>query len=304
MLTVSDSFSPLPEFGHRIQQAVMPIITRVDGEFTPLGTGFVIGADGLIMTAAHVIEEAYSRRVRRINSEGNPYDHYELYALYVTDELNSKDKEEYFGGAWPIDRVWCTEELDIGLCWLRSATKGDEPVLFPVMSLSPGLPKPGENILGFGYYGMKAHTAQHDSDNQIVVQYSQETAFTRGQIVEVYPVARDSGMLSFPCFHTDARFESGMSGGPIFNEAGNICGVICSAMPPVEDDPRYISYGSLIWPAMGISIEATLHKGAPPEAVLVYDLVRGNYIATDETIANISIDLDPNGKRIVSIRGW
>jgi hypothetical protein len=33
-----NKFSPLPEFGHRIQQAVMPIITKAEDAFIPLRT--------------------------------------------------------------------------------------------------------------------------------------------------------------------------------------------------------------------------------------------------------------------------
>jgi hypothetical protein len=44
-----DKFSPLPEFGHRIQQAVMPIVTKAEDEFIPLRTGFVVAAGGLMM---------------------------------------------------------------------------------------------------------------------------------------------------------------------------------------------------------------------------------------------------------------
>jgi hypothetical protein len=40
-------------------------------------------------------------------------------------------------------------------------------------------------------------------NGQTLLNYRQDTAFTRGQIMEVYPQTRDS-LLSFPCFRTNA----------------------------------------------------------------------------------------------------
>jgi len=54
---VSDNFVPLPYFGHKTQQSIMPIIALADDEIIPLGTGFTVGQDGYLITAVHVIEE-------------------------------------------------------------------------------------------------------------------------------------------------------------------------------------------------------------------------------------------------------
>ncbi|HVF87743.1 MAG TPA: hypothetical protein VM866_09140, partial [Pyrinomonadaceae bacterium] len=89
--------------------------------------------------------------------------------------------------------------------------------------------------------------------------------------------------------------------GPIFNEGGSVCGVICSSFQSVEDDPEYISYGSLIWPALGTSVEVTLDGSASPRMFLLYDLVKKGFIATDQTIANITIVMEENDQRTISI---
>lgn len=106
MLKISDSFSPLPEFGHRIQQGVMTLITIADGRVTPVGTGFTIAPDGLMMTAAHVIEEAMKRVVPVRKADGTVERRLEFYALYLTAKTHGENGEFTFGGLLPIHRVW------------------------------------------------------------------------------------------------------------------------------------------------------------------------------------------------------
>jgi hypothetical protein len=302
MLSISGNFSPLTEFGHVLQQVVMPIVAKVYDRLIPIGTGFVIAPDGLMMTASHVLIEAEKHKIREKRPDGEFYDYYELYALYITNEQHGEYNQYTVGGLWPIDNLWCPNELDIGFCWLRQATRNGKLITFPVVKLSPGIPKVGEQISGFGYYNSNSSLTDEVINSQIKVNYLHDTAFTRGEILEIYPVKRDNGSLKFPCFHTDARFEYGMSGGPIFNQAGAVCGVICYGMPPIEEDPRYISYGSLLWPAMAAQIEVCIDPAKGVETLLIYDLVKKGYISTDETFKNISIVLAPNGERTVSIQ--
>lgn len=119
------------------------------------GSGFMVAADGLMMTAKHVIQDAWSMRVRKINEGGQFYDHCELYALYVTDERHTDEKTKHFGGLWPINRAWFNQELDIAYCWLCPLIRAGKPIRFPVSRLSIGIPKIGERIIGFGYYKME-----------------------------------------------------------------------------------------------------------------------------------------------------
>jgi hypothetical protein len=302
MIEISEPFSPLTEFGHRIQQCVMTLVVIDDGAIVPLGTGFTIAVDGLLMTASHVITEAMKRAVLRPNANGEMERHLALFALYLTSETHSDNKDQLIGGLIPISHVAFPKELDIGFCFLRRPLRDGEPLRFPVFRLSPGLPKVGEQILGFGYYGMKGNITNQSSDGTICVSYSQETAFTRGQIVEIHSPMRDRGMLNFPCFRTDARFEHGMSGGPILNEKGDVCGVICSSLPQLEPDPEYISYGSLVWPALGIPVEAALVEGGPVETATIYELVQRGIVLCDESIVKVQVIIGDQGERSIRLQ--
>jgi len=55
-------------------------------------------------------------------------------------------------------------------------------------------------------------------------------------------------MLTFPCFEIRGRFDGGMSGGPVFNDAGHCCGVVCACAD--YGDGQYVSYATTLWPAL------------------------------------------------------
>jgi len=298
--SVGAGFSPLPaDHPSPIEQSVLPVFTRVADQLVPLGTAFMIAPNGLMMTARHVVEAALATKTHRSRDDGTFYDHYELYVLYLTGEL-SDNPDAVNGGFLSVVRVWCSDNTDIGFCWLQTLLKNDEPVSYPTMRLSPGLPRVGEKILGVGYHKMNT-TVAGVFCCKTVVDYSQDFAHASGSVITVHRERRDVGMLNFPCFHTDAQFEPGMSGGPIFDERGYVCGVICSSMPPIENDPRYISYGSLLWIALGSSIEIASPIEERPENVTIYDLVSRGYIRTDESIGDVTVVTRPDGKTQVSL---
>jgi len=56
----------------------------------------------------------------------------------------------------------------------------------------------------------------------------------------------------------EAHFIGGMSGGPIFNQAGELCGLVCSGGSGDEDVP--ISNGVVLWPMAGIRIDHRIPK--------------------------------------------
>lgn len=65
------------------------------------------------------------------------------------------------------------------------------------------------------------------------------------RVVEVHSQGRDQ-RLPFACFRTDRDFHGGMSGGPVFNSDGHVCGLVCSgAVEP---------YVALIWQALASKI--------------------------------------------------
>jgi hypothetical protein len=287
-------------FGSPHQQVVMPLFTMRGDDFVPIGTGFTVGGDGLMMTASHVVLEVAHAAGNSVSEGPQEIQGGEFYALYVSEEKHGPNNEHFVGGLWPIQKAWCDRSLDIGWCWLVRMERQGKPVLFRRMRLSPGLPKVGDEITAFGYHGLTQPT-KTVADGKCVLTYDQKGSFTTGRIIEIHPERRDSAMLSFPCFRTDARFDPGMSGGPVVNKDGNVCGVICSSFGGASGGDDYISYASLVWPVLGTEIEIAPAEGEAVRATKIEELVRSGYVATDGSEQGIRVDAAPGTNTVVSI---
>ena len=103
-MEMQDSFARLTNFGDPIQQCVMPLIVMKEGRISPVGTGFMIGVDGLMMTATHVLDEAIKWAVTKVNGDGTIEIHLEFYALWISAEKHG-DKNDTLGGLMPIHRI-------------------------------------------------------------------------------------------------------------------------------------------------------------------------------------------------------
>ena len=115
----------------------------------------------------------------------------------------------------------------------------------------------------------------------------QSFSASSGVIEEIHFPCRDKALLNFPCFRTSSRFDSGMSGAPIIGENGCVIGVVCSSFKFFEGE-GYISYGSLIGPALFLMINATEGQ------VFLYDFVSGGAVKTDETIKMLGVHRQAN----------
>jgi hypothetical protein len=290
---LNSDFKQFPYLGCNIQECVLPIIAKADDNLYPVGSGFIIQPDGLMMTASHVLDE-----INRIKSQCELINNHlcplEIYAIYLSTTPNEEGLD-LWGGLWPIDHIWWPNEIDIGFCWLRKAIMNDQPMLHKVVTLSLGLPDLGEELTAFGYYEMSGSLSKNK-----ILKYSQNTAIATGKVIELHPRSRDY-RLPFPCFHLNARFDSGMSGGPIFNSEGNVCGVVCSSVPPYEDGQEHVSYGSLLWPCLGVQLELAQNGSASVEKMTIYDLIQNGYISTDETISKIKVEMQSDGSRNISL---
>ncbi len=225
------------ELGGPLQEAIFPVVAVVNGMMHPVGTAFAIHPNGLLITAAHVIEHAASF--------GNP--DYELHVLYVSAarRVNAQKNNEappIFGGLLPIVIASTSQAHDIALCSCsppRNIETG-QPLELRVMNLQALPPKVGEHISAIGYHSMTA-TPIKDS-----ILYDQKTAISTATVIEKFDLSRDKSAANYPCFHVDARFDPGMSGGPIMGENGSVCGIVSRGM--FHD----LSLGASIWPAFGL----------------------------------------------------
>ncbi len=204
-------------------------------ETQPLGTCFAISNEGLAVTARHVLDYAFGISDLREYPKLNLKSDESLSAVYASQEVDPSTGH-LVGGPLPILNCWIHSGLDIALLQLNipTDTLTNRRLRVPALALSPGIPKTGQHCYAFGYHAMK-WTHKENLSYEVRQNYSA----SRGLIEEIHFPQRDAAVLSFPCFRTSARFDAGMSGGPIVSEAGQVCGVVCSALKTDESDGSF-----------------------------------------------------------------
>lgn len=262
-------FPTIQNFPHPTQRTVLPIVAVYGNELRPVGTGFAVTNHGVIITARHVIEECLSPAREQDRRDGP----WSVAALYVASPEPGDDVPDLLGGILMANKIHFGDTLDLAAIYLSLPVRVDtnEPLRMPAMRLSPGIPKVGERCFGFGYHSM---TYKEATDGKHTHEVHQSYSASRGTIEEIHFPSRDSAVVRFPAFRTTARFDTGMSGGPVLGESGDVIGAVCSS---IVDDQGYISYVSLIGPALFLQIDVLTQSGSI-EPRFLYDFHIGGSI--------------------------
>lgn len=266
---ITDGFTPIDGADSRERLQGPIIAANMDRNLEVWGTAFVI-AKGWAMTAKHVVMDYLKSiggidvfRGGAIKAEFSFPIH-----LYI---LGTVGQSVVFG----VTRIYYNEITDIALLRLTiQEEKGWESLgEFPTLQLLP--PRVGESISVVGCpHSYLGHTVNN------VCEIHTFPRISTGVVRDVHEMMRDRN-LNFPCFHTSARVLGRMSGSPIFNYDGYICGVAVYSM---EQDDAFepISYGATLWPTAEI-----LCDGEPPLVnglATFFDVMRRGHVK--------AIDLD------------
>ena len=288
-------------FGDLLHQGVLPIFAMSNNNLVPLGTGFIISPSGIMMTARHVVEDFVDRKEIRDSNE--PIENFGLYVLYASDKKHDYSSDYsncYIGGPIRIIKISTDVNLDIALCQLQAMQKVDtgELLKYPTVKLNFSVPQLGMKVLGVGYSGSQFSQDKYIKKGKYTkrcVDYSCKFVTTGGEIVEVI---KSQGHRRWPHFRSTARFEPGMSGGPVFIENGSVCGVICSSFSNCTDESGYMSYVSELWPALAFKVDVLLEGNMEPQKITLFELIKMNIIGTDDSKNKIEMIVDKTGNTI------
>lgn len=226
-----------------IRSVCMPLIVGRAGEVEfASGTAFLIGA-GLAVTAYHVIDDFLCRfHSSAVDTGAHSLDFEILTFLMLGDGRFLPMK---------VGKIWRSAPLDLAVLALGVPLDWPEHHTWKVPAISLLPPLRGSSVVAFGY---ARSAVSRRADGGFVFQSDPSTS--TGEVLEIHHEFRDSARLPFPCFRTNARFDEGMSGGPVINQStGEICGVICSSFPATSDGEDHASYTATLWPILGTAIE-------------------------------------------------
>lgn len=232
-----------------ISQVALRILVEGDGIHpTPIGTGVWI-CGHLVLTARHniehIIQEFGAQYSNPKNASVSNYS-VRLYQIWPGPQY----------AVWEAREVWCSAESDLALIhlapWGYSGAKPPDPSFGLMMNGLP--PLTGSKVAGFGFHSSTTEIVPY-SDGNYHLDLNDVPQSTTGQVIEVFNYRRDQGLYNFPCFQVNARFDPGMSGGPVFDQSGKLVGIICGSLTSMDDEED-ISYVATIWPALRIMIQA------------------------------------------------
>jgi hypothetical protein len=251
-----------------MREATLALVSVADGHWFASGTATIIG-HGLAVTAKHVVED-YEERFGKCS-------------VLAANVLEGGT----VGALWSVSKCYSSPFTDIALLFL-SPVKGSERAenydwaVCPMMNLAP--PEEGSGVWGFGYPNSEVNHLSSENEEQpsptIRIKWSDTPSITTGSVIKIYFLSRDIIRMPFPGFETNARFDPGMSGGPVFNESGELCGIISHSYDPYEKGDRWASFVSSLWPLMALQLDLPIKGNDSTGAYLLADLANAKYIRT------------------------
>lgn len=238
------------EFRHPIMDQVMPLIAFEDQNGLVAGTCVLI-APYLALTARHVVETIHRHfgkdawKDKNVNLD-----------IYPT-QFNT-------GRIWYVSQVFGWVGTDIAFLRLQPRSeqaKKPDPQLLK-MAVDP--PAIGSEITALGY--SKTEIAVEKNDHEVTaLKLSIYPTVSVGIVTEIHRSLRDKTMLNFPSFSVNARFSAGMSGGAVFNNRKELCGLVCSGLEDDQDRNEDYSNAVSIWPSMLIKMKFNSGDYLPAE---------------------------------------
>jgi hypothetical protein len=147
---------------------------------------------------------------------------------------------------WEIRAIQPCLDTDLVILSLALRTPPPLDLRFPLARATTRTPVVGELLYLLGY-SEEVDSAVDRPPNMTLKGWMYSAC---GPVIEVWEKAREAVMMPFPCFAVDCDTRGGMSGGPVFDSAGYLVGLLCVSR---SDDP--VSYVSAVWPAIGIAFE-------------------------------------------------
>lgn len=265
---VSPNFTHI-EPSHPLYRLVGPLMAGNSEVYERLhGTAFLI-APGYALTATHVVVD-YLEKIQRSNVGAQvckPGHHTETLTFFMFILIQLPD-----GRSIPLNvhKTYGSTPGDIALLAVSRPPNIEWSEFGPYPTLRMAPPAIGTHISALGYPGS---TAERQSDGIVNIRIWPRLAI--GQVMEHHGERRDPLLLNFPCFRVNAKFDGGMSGAPVLDDAGAICGVVSKGYDLPEDEEP-ISYAACIWPAVRIGIDDLPPMANDKRRLL--DLVHSNTI--------------------------
>lgn len=155
---------------------------------------------------------------------------------------------------WRLQTFTPVPGADLTILGLTYNSCLPEDRIFRQWTIQTRLPRRGDRLTLAGFRPSSTRVSDdggiHAHGNLLV---------SSGTVSEEYPEGRDKGMMPWPVVEVACAALGAMSGGPVYNDDGELVGLVCSSNLD-ETGVGGHSYVSLLWPALGYQFSG----GWPP----------------------------------------
>jgi len=158
---------------------------------------------------------------------------------------------------WDVVSAIAHPSSDLAVLRTSSSPRTSDPDLpsrWKTPRVNPFAPQVDERVAAFGYRKGRAR-ASKDTEGVLHIAVDDEFISSVGVVREIHNRRRDKVNLPFPCYRVSARFDAGMSGGPVFDEFGSLCGLVCASVDGAHKLGEPISYVTTLWPLFTLLID-------------------------------------------------
>jgi len=241
-----------------ITEFALALATQGAGRWKPIGTAIAI-APHLVLTAKHVVDGIWKKHhLRRPDKNADS-------AVIAFQVLPGAA-----GALWYAKHAYFSIHTDLVLLDVFPYSESARNYKWRKVVMNFAPPHVGQTILGFGYSG---GDIKESGDQPLQLRWETSPRTTQGTVSAIHHAGREQGFLNFPCFEMSARTEHGMSGGPLFDEDGRLCGLVCGGGLDREDGTA-IRYGTLLWPLLLVKEITGKFKGESERQFTFYELVK------------------------------
>lgn len=241
-----------------LRKAILPVFERKpDGRLVGMGTAVHLDGWGGCLTAEHVVDFVRARLPEgglngRATMKVDPSQHgYPVLLLGmgvifgtiaipdwafapITDTLAvARERDDPMAALQGRRRFEVAQDVArLQALFHPDAYRQPHPPQVLPLQLGGWQPAIGEYVLAFGYPELKPSAAMDDYEVRAIIEDGLHCAY--GRITRLFPDGRDSAN-STPVFEVEANWPSGMSGGPVVNEQGNVVGIVSRSLEPDGD---------------------------------------------------------------------
>lgn len=261
-----------------VSEIALRVLVEFEGGKTHvIGTAVLI-AGHLAVTAGHVLDDILTRF-----GKGHLEDGTYTISDYAVRLYQILPGPEYV--VWNVFTSWRCPDSDLAVLHLGLLDRSDpdKPIVWRNPAMHFTSPAVGTTIVAFGYHSSQVKTTPK-SDGGYHLDLDDKPTASTGVVEEILIAGQPSGNFTFPCYRVAARFDGGMSGGPVFDDAGVLRGIISGTLFAGDDTNAPISYVCMLWPLLRLLISANRSGRYPRDVIYpVIHLVRDGQIHTTPT---------------------